>query len=774
MASQASVIHGPTKPAATAEGSGSEDGMSPNVSPSKKHKLPGRHVNFPEGDIVSVKVDPPNPWRHAKGTSTEELQAVYQAACYTMKVKPNNKVVQQLQNIKDFSKRTECFSLKGEKVDIRVVETLEEVFKRVQFNTVDMEACSLDDEAAAALFDMCEFYESAIRLVLASNRSIGARGWQAASRLLKRVSSLECLDIRNTNWTEYSMPMLARALRADITLSALHMEGCNISGRPLFLLLMALKQNNSVRDLYLAENRLVPSDAIHLGSMLKHNRGLKLLDLRNNHVQDAGLSHLCDGLLDQMEGQLTTLVLWNNQLTQNGMTHLAKALPVLTSLETLNLGQNNLGNDGVHILKDALMKNRSLLRLGLYACRFGDQGTVALAEYVADNWQLVRLDLRENELRTGGLMALSYAMKVNKQLLRLDLDKDVKREQMRGYEDLQKSLQSEISGHIQRNRELNRSRDLQKPEEASSAQQGENENSSTQQPNGTISSDSSKEQEQLDHSEMGPQSPTTRVNPRTLNVKYVADPSSLPVETEASTANNDPLNLVSFDGNGSIAETSSRSSDNSVGQEPMQDSRRGAKSALRRDYKDELDSPTGVPLANNIQLLAHPMQAAMAAASPTILSQSTLVMGYGQFDSFMPLENSVTSDIPPSIPDTDLVNENATPSQFPVEATTESPSQTATLASETTLDLTGQVETKDDMGSSRDPPIVSIEGSGSGDSVSLVNGTVETGSKTEREGVEGANCQKEALSSSPDDFEKELDQIMAKVRSSMQTDIKIS
>ena len=51
-----------------------------------------------------------------------------------------------------------------------------------------------------------------------------------------QVSSLECLDIRNTNWTEYSMPMLARALRADITLSALHMEGCNISGRPLFLL----------------------------------------------------------------------------------------------------------------------------------------------------------------------------------------------------------------------------------------------------------------------------------------------------------------------------------------------------------------------------------------------------------------------------------------------------------------------------------------------------------------------------------------------------------
>ena len=43
-------------------------------------------------------------------------------------------------------------------------------------------------------------------------------------------------------------------------------------------------------------------------------------------AQDVGLSHICEGLLDQLEGQLITLVLWNNQLTQNGMTHLAKTL----------------------------------------------------------------------------------------------------------------------------------------------------------------------------------------------------------------------------------------------------------------------------------------------------------------------------------------------------------------------------------------------------------------------------------------------------------------
>lgn len=47
---------------------------------------------------------------------------------------------------------------------------------------------------------------------------------------------LQYLDIRNTVWTEQALPLLGRTLRLDCCLSVLHMEGCNLSGRPLFLL----------------------------------------------------------------------------------------------------------------------------------------------------------------------------------------------------------------------------------------------------------------------------------------------------------------------------------------------------------------------------------------------------------------------------------------------------------------------------------------------------------------------------------------------------------
>ena len=44
-------------------------------------------------------------------------------------------------------------------------------------------------------------------------------------------------------------------------------------------------------------------------------------------LQDNGVGHICDGLYEQNQGHgLTTLVLWNNQITFQAMHNLAKAL----------------------------------------------------------------------------------------------------------------------------------------------------------------------------------------------------------------------------------------------------------------------------------------------------------------------------------------------------------------------------------------------------------------------------------------------------------------
>ena len=43
-------------------------------------------------------------------------------------------------------------------------------------------------------------------------------------------------------------------------------------------------------------------------------------------LQDMGIGHICEGLAEQQNGGLQTLVLWNTQLTSHGVGYLANAL----------------------------------------------------------------------------------------------------------------------------------------------------------------------------------------------------------------------------------------------------------------------------------------------------------------------------------------------------------------------------------------------------------------------------------------------------------------
>ncbi|KAK7151409.1 hypothetical protein R3I94_007914 [Phoxinus phoxinus] len=411
-----------------------------------------KRVTFPsDEDIVSGAVEPKDPWRHAQNVTVEEILNAYRQACQKLNCKPIPKVLKQIQDLKDLTQRNECLDLKGEKLDYKSCESLEEIFKRVQFKVVDLEQTNLDEDGASALFDMIEYYESATHLNISSNKHIGTRGWQAAAHMMRKTSSLQYLDARNTPLLDHSAPFVARALRISGSLAVLHLENAGISGRPLMLLATALKMNMNLRELYLADNKLNGlQDSAQLGNLLKFNYNIQILDLRNNHILDSGLAYICEGLKEQRKG-LVTLVLWNNQLTHNGMGYLTAALPYTQSLETLNLGHNAVGNEGVHKLKDGLVANRSILRLGLASTKLSCEGAVAIAEFIAESPRILRLDMRENEIKTGGLMALSLAFKVNSSLLRLDLDREPKKETVKSFIETQRALLADIQNGCKRN-----------------------------------------------------------------------------------------------------------------------------------------------------------------------------------------------------------------------------------------------------------------------------------------------------------------------------------
>ncbi|XP_038194566.1 protein phosphatase 1 regulatory subunit 37 isoform X3 [Arvicola amphibius] len=314
---------------ADAEEASAEAGSPSAVSPPADGRLKAaaKRVTFPsDEDIVSGAVEPKDPWRHAQNVTVDEVINAYRQACQKLNCRQIPKLLRQLQEFTDLEQRINCLDLKGEKLDYKTCEALEEVFKRLQFKVVDLEQTNLDEDGASALFDMIEYYESATHLNISFNKHIGTRGWQAAAHMMRKTSCLQYLDARNTPLLDHSAPFVARALRIRSSLAVLHLENASLSGRPLMLLATALKMNMNLRELYLADNKLNGlQDSAQLGNLLKFNCSLQILDLRNNHVLDSGLAYICEGLKEQRKG-LVTLVLWNNQLTHTGMAFLGMAL----------------------------------------------------------------------------------------------------------------------------------------------------------------------------------------------------------------------------------------------------------------------------------------------------------------------------------------------------------------------------------------------------------------------------------------------------------------
>lgn len=442
------------------EGGCLPDNDNPEAAASSQNK---RNVTFPADSLVKGYLDPPDPWRNVGEWTTNDLVREYKKGCESHGIKPLTKVVQQLQGIEYTNGRFEILSLRGERLDIKQCESLESILRMVQFRCLDLEATHLDDESAVALFDMVEYYESACKVNIAFNKNISGRGWQGCARMIRKTPCLTFLDARNCDLNERVIPIIGRSLRMGCFLTTIHLENTLISGRAMVILVAALKMNEVLTELFLADNKLMPTDGIQLGNLLKYNHKLQLLDVRNNNLQDIGVSHICDGIYEQtLDTGLLTLVLWNNQLTYQSMSAVSKALSSTHNLETLNLGHNNITNEGIHLLKEGLLVSKSLLRLGLQGTKISCEGAVALAEAVADSPRLLRLDLRENEVKTAGLMALSLALKVNQTVTRVDLDRETKKESgVKDYMEQQKRLQQDINSFTERNRDMQRKREAE-------------------------------------------------------------------------------------------------------------------------------------------------------------------------------------------------------------------------------------------------------------------------------------------------------------------------
>uniref|UniRef100_A0A1A9URL9 Uncharacterized protein n=1 Tax=Glossina austeni TaxID=7395 RepID=A0A1A9URL9_GLOAU len=283
--------------------------MSESASPNLIRKtsastvsLP-RRVSFPKSDneLVTGYLEPANPWEHVcMVKSISEIAELYVTSCQKHNTKPLQCVLEHLKGVDLQNQlRQPLLSLKSVKLRPSDCEALEEVFKRVQYKSIDLSNCELDETAASAIFEMIEYYEATNELDISSNPSgMTHRGWVSCNYMIGHSQELQVLNAEGNPISKMSADNLGSALSTS-NLHTLKLEHCGLRGSPLSNLSFKLRHNRTLKELWLGYNDLDCNDADAIAELLKVNHYLELIDVSNNNMRDEGLRHIVMALIMQ-------------------------------------------------------------------------------------------------------------------------------------------------------------------------------------------------------------------------------------------------------------------------------------------------------------------------------------------------------------------------------------------------------------------------------------------------------------------------------------------
>jgi Ran GTPase-activating protein (RanGAP) involved in mRNA processing and transport len=230
---------------------------------------------------------------------------------------------------------------------------------------------------------------------------ISLEGFKCLAKGLSHNTSLESIDLSDTNMTDNDVIALVDGLRTNKTLKCLDLSGnfaLSQSGRAAIERLIGY---NVSRELRLA-GTLESVGASILASGLSDNHSLEKLDLYNTFVDGEG-SETFRALCESLRGNTTLrhLDVRNNGVLLDGICATGLKLDTMP-LETLDLSFNTFTTCGIAALAHSLEGPCTLKKLSLRHCHLNDTGLVQLGEALTSNVSLEVLDVSGNDYTNNG------------------------------------------------------------------------------------------------------------------------------------------------------------------------------------------------------------------------------------------------------------------------------------------------------------------------------------------------------------------------------------
>ncbi|XP_077116947.1 uncharacterized protein LOC143773356 [Ranitomeya variabilis] len=206
------------------------------------------------------------------------------------------------------------------------------------------------------------------------------------------VLLLSCNDLPDTSCIH-----LSSVIRNNQSLKTLDVSNNRLYG-PYFSDLMEAIADSSIEKLCLAKNNLPDTSCIHLASVIRSNKFLKILDLSHNSLSGHHFSALIEAL-SRPACRIEELLLARNNLSDSSCTQLASVIRNNRSLKTLDLSGNRLYGREFGDLTEALSHpDCRIEELLLASNSLPDMSCFQLASVIRNNPSLKKLDLTLNFL----------------------------------------------------------------------------------------------------------------------------------------------------------------------------------------------------------------------------------------------------------------------------------------------------------------------------------------------------------------------------------------
>lgn len=256
------------------------------------------------------------------------------------------------------------------------------------------------------------------KLELVSNgNAITADDAKVIADELGKNPALEELDLSHCFIKDEGAEALAGALERNTHLTRLSLNGCDITDKGAKAIAEGLAKNRGLNRLSLYSNRIGDEGAERLAAALRSNTTLQGLTLDYNHISETGAHAIADAIrvhplkslglggnmlgdegavvVAEAGGNLRSLTLFKNDISDTGAKAVAKHLFAAGKLESLDISSNDIGTAGAVAMAQTLPDSNML---SLLACNntMGGEGVLAFGKALQAQDRITVLLLNDN------------------------------------------------------------------------------------------------------------------------------------------------------------------------------------------------------------------------------------------------------------------------------------------------------------------------------------------------------------------------------------------